>query len=81
MSTTVYLGLVYGGMATKLETNEQDLRTSLNAMMNASGAEAPTQAELLEIQYRLQTFAVLSEFVASFEKKLGDAFQGICQKF
>jgi hypothetical protein len=78
---TVYLGLIYNGLQSQLNTNEDSLRTAINGMIANSGNEAPSQAALLEIQYKMQRFAVLSEFTASFEKKLGDAFQAICQKF
>ena len=75
----VEMGEAYGAAKDKLVSIEQSINTAIAGLQSAS--TAPSQADLLAIQYQLQVFGVFMEFASSFEKKLSDMFEGVIRKF
>lgn len=79
MATNVYLGQAYTDSQATLTSIETTIAAKINTL--STGTNQPTQADLLELQYRMQTFSFFTEFVSTFEKRVGEAFQGIVRNF
>lgn len=79
-TNTVFLGKVYGATNTILTNAETDLAAAIESV-SANPSEQPSQATLLQLQYKLQVFNFFAEFCSTAEKKLGDAFQSIVRNF
>lgn len=79
MPDVVYLGQAYTTNATKLTNTESTIAAKITAL--AGTTEQPSQADLLQLQYQMQVFSFYTEFVSTYEKKVGDAFQGIVRNF
>ncbi len=60
---------------TTLTTAETGLRDALNGL---SGS--PTQAQMISIQYEVQTWSFYIQLASTMQKEMADAFKGIVAK-
>ncbi len=71
----IYMGVAYNATFATLAATEATLAAELRAL--AASSTEPSQAVMLDIQYRMQVFTFFAEFASSFEKKIAEMFQSM----
>jgi len=75
----IYIGKAYDSTHSMLDTAEATLAADIDSV--AATSNQPSQATMLQLQYKMQVFSFFAEFISTFEKKVGEAFQGIVRNF
>ncbi len=75
----IYMGVMYDASEATLTKFEEDLSTQLRVL--AAATNEPSQAVMLDIQYRMQVFTFFAEFASTFEKKIAEMFQSMMRNF
>lgn len=71
----IFMGVAYDATYATLERSEAELSSQLRVL--AAQTTEPSQAVMLDIQYRMQVFTFFAEFASSFEKKISEMFQSM----
>lgn len=71
----IFMGVAYDATQATLSQFETDLSSQLRVL--AAATTEPSQAVMLDIQYRMQVFTFFAEFASSFEKKIAEMFQSM----
>jgi hypothetical protein len=76
---TTYIGQAYTETHALIDNAETAISQKISDI--STSTVQPSQATLLSLQYQMQLFSFFAEFISTFEKKMGDAFQGIVRNF